>query len=106
MLARHEEYCSAGVAEVVEPAGGQLCSLQEGFEVAAEEVGAAHGGARDGREDEPVVLPERAHPEPLLVLAGAVALEGLVERRVNVVDGARGETAPLDECCRFMPTTP
>ena len=30
MLASHEEYCSAGVAEIMEPYGGELCPLQEG----------------------------------------------------------------------------
>lgn len=44
--------------------------------MAAEEVGAAHGGARGSREDEPVILPEGTHPELLLVLAGAVEPEG------------------------------
>ena len=38
MLARHEEYCSAGMAEVVEPDGGQPCPLQERLEVAAERL--------------------------------------------------------------------
>jgi hypothetical protein len=51
VLACHEEYCSAGVAEIMEPYGWQLCNFQEGLEVAAEEVGAARGSARDGRED-------------------------------------------------------
>jgi hypothetical protein len=58
VLACHEEYCSAGVAEVVEPDLGQLRSLQEGLEVAAQKVGATRGGACEGREDEIVVMPE------------------------------------------------
>jgi hypothetical protein len=48
VLACHEEYCSAGVAEVVEPHGWQVCSFQEGFEVAAQEIGGARRGARFG----------------------------------------------------------
>jgi hypothetical protein len=44
--------------------------------VAAEEVGAARRGAREGREDEVVVLPEGTGGEPFLVLKGPVALWG------------------------------
>ena len=43
VLACHEEYCSAGAAEIVESDLGQSCFLQEGLEVATEEVGAARG---------------------------------------------------------------
>ena len=43
--------------------------FQEGLEVAAEEVGAACGGAREGREDAVVVLPEGTRGEPFFVLA-------------------------------------
>jgi hypothetical protein len=60
----------------MEPYGWQLCNFQEGLEVAAEEVGAARGSARDGREDEVVVLPEWIGGEPFLVLKEPVALEG------------------------------
>jgi hypothetical protein len=51
----------------VEPDLGQVRSLQEGLEVAAKKVGAARGGAREGREDEIVVMPERAGREPFFV---------------------------------------
>jgi hypothetical protein len=44
--------------------------------VAAEEVGAALGGSREGREDEVLVLPEGTRGVPFLVLARAVAPEG------------------------------
>jgi hypothetical protein len=43
VLACHEEYCSAGAAEIVESDLGQFRILQEGLEVATEEVGAARG---------------------------------------------------------------
>jgi hypothetical protein len=58
VLACHEEYFSADVSEVVESAGGQPRPLQERLEVAATEV----DGDRDGREDEPYVLPTRVDP--------------------------------------------
>jgi hypothetical protein len=45
--------------------------------VAAEEVGAALGGAREGREDEVVILPEGTRGAPFLVLARTVAPQGL-----------------------------
>ena len=64
MLACHEEYCSAGVPKIMEPYGWWICSFQEGLEVAAEEVGAALGGVREGWEDEIVVLPEGTGGEP------------------------------------------
>jgi hypothetical protein len=44
--------------------------------VAAEEVGAALGGAREGREDEVVILPEGTRGAPFLVLARTVAPQG------------------------------
>ncbi len=44
--------------------------------MAAEEVGAARGGAREGWEDEVVVVPEGAGGEPFLVLARPVAPQG------------------------------
>jgi hypothetical protein len=47
--------------------------LQEGLEVTAEEVGAARGGASEGREDEVVVLPEKTRGKSFLVLARPVA---------------------------------
>src|SRR5215207_8717722 len=58
VLTCYEEYCSAGVVEIVGPDLGQFRSLWEGLEVAAERVGAARGGGCDGREDKIVVLPE------------------------------------------------
>src|SRR5215204_6274013 len=68
VLTCYEEYCSAGVVEIVGPDLGQFRSLWEGLEVAAERVGAARGGGCDGREDEIVVLPERVDRKPLFVL--------------------------------------
>jgi hypothetical protein len=35
VLACHEQYCSAGVPEIVQPDSGQSCPLQKGFEVPA-----------------------------------------------------------------------
>src|SRR5215210_4355133 len=75
MLARHEEYCSASVSEVMKPDSGQPGPLQEGLEVMAQGVCAAHGCARRGREHEPVIIPDGAHLT-LLILACAVASEG------------------------------
>src|SRR5829696_8626131 len=64
VLACHEEYCSAGAAEIVESDLGQFRFLQEGLEVATEEVGAARGGARESREDEDFVEPRGAQATP------------------------------------------
>jgi hypothetical protein len=65
VLACHEEYCSAGVAEVLGADLGQLRHFRVRPEVAAEHVGAAHGGTCESREDEIVVFPERVGRESL-----------------------------------------
>src|SRR5215208_7558272 len=45
MLACHEEYCSAGVAQIVEPDGWESRLLQQRLEVPPRQVRAAHGCA-------------------------------------------------------------
>jgi hypothetical protein len=66
VLTCHEEYCSAGVAEIMEADLGQVRSLQEGPEVAAERVGGTRGNGCDRREDEIVVLPQAERPTSFL----------------------------------------
>jgi hypothetical protein len=57
VLVCHEEYSCAGVAEIMEADLGQVRSLQEGLEVAAERVGVTRGGGQ-GR----TVARSGAHP--------------------------------------------
>src|SRR5688572_6201749 len=45
VLACHEEYCSAGVAQIVEPDGWESRLLQQRLEVPSRQVRAAHGCA-------------------------------------------------------------
>jgi hypothetical protein len=45
MLARHEEYCSASVTQIVEPDGEQSCPHWRQLEVTTQEVRRDHGGA-------------------------------------------------------------
>ena len=52
-----------------------LNCLQRGFTLFAS---CSSGGAREGREDEAIVLPEGARGEPFLVLAGPVAPQGFL----------------------------
>jgi hypothetical protein len=55
--------------------------FEEGLEVAAEEVGGASGCARDGREDEVVVLPEGSGREPFLAMLTGLSRRRLVRAR-------------------------
>jgi hypothetical protein len=61
ILARHEEYCSAGVPEIVQLDSGQLRPLEERLEVTTQEARRPHGRARRGWYHEPVILQEGAH---------------------------------------------
>jgi hypothetical protein len=58
VLTCHEEYCSAGVAEIMEADLGQVRSLQEGLDT--------RGNGCDRREDEIVVLPQAERPTSFL----------------------------------------
>jgi hypothetical protein len=61
------------VAEVGEPDSGQSCPLEQRLDVTAQEVRPPHRGARHGREQEAVVVPERSLSLLLILLPRAVA---------------------------------
>jgi hypothetical protein len=67
--------------------------------VAAKEVGAALGGAREGREDDVVVLPEGTRGEPFLVLARTVAPRA----SVALVEHFMERPLPFLGCSKMWP---
>src|SRR5829696_2536813 len=59
VLACHEEYCSASVAQIVEPDGWESRLLQQRLEVPPRQVRAAHGCTYGRGEHQVVILPQR-----------------------------------------------
>jgi hypothetical protein len=73
-----EKERGAGVVEVVETdLPRQPGPLEEAEEGAPGQRPRSHGLARVAREGEAVILPKRAQTQPVFVLGGLVALEGL-----------------------------
>src|SRR5918997_7019836 len=73
-----EKERGARVTEVVEAGPPrQTGPLEEPEEGTAGQRPGAHGLARLAREDETVILPQRAEAQPLSILGGLVALEDL-----------------------------
>src|SRR5215211_168788 len=74
--------------------GGSSALFKRGLKWRPRRLVPLHGGARDGREDEAVVLPEGAHPEPLFVLVVTqvptccVSAEKLAPRRASASVGS------------------